>query len=95
MEATGGTLQVPTEQVEQAPPGILRVDIHNDQRSPSWHGAIPQYRNQAKCQGDGTLHAKAQSHASDSYARWDGGGAGEGALRETAVCVCSITEHNV
>lgn len=91
----------PLNRWESRPPGIQRVDNHNDRRSPAWHYPIPQSHNRRMCQGDGVLHVKAQSHASDSYARWDeGGGCGRerggegGDLRDAAVCVCPITGHN-
>lgn len=80
----------PLNRWKSLPLDIQRVDNHNNRRGPSWQGPIPQSRNQTMCQGDGMLHAKAQSHASDSYARWEG----EGVLREASVCVCSITGHN-
>lgn len=63
MEATGGAPQVPIEQVEKPPLGTQRLDNHNDRRSSSWHGPIPRFHKRRICQGDGMLHAKAQSHA--------------------------------
>ena len=75
--ATGGAPQVPAEQVEKLAcghPKIRNVDNHSDRRCPVWHGPIPQSHNQRMCQRDGMLHTKAQSHASDSFARWNGEG---------------------
>lgn len=79
----------PLNRWKSPPLGMQRLDSHNDRRSSSWHSPIPQFHNQRMCQGDGMLHAKAPSHASDSYARWDGEGVGEKAwaLREAAACL--------
>lgn len=86
----------PLNRWKSPPQGIQRLDNHNDRRSSSWHSPIPQFHNERMCQGDGMLHAKAQSHASDSYAKCDGEGVGEKAwaLREAAVCVCRNTGDN-
>ena len=87
-------LQVPTEQVEQPPPG------HCKSGQPQWseepqlarcHSSVPQPddvpgRWYAPCQGtEPCLWQLCQ------VGWW---GAEEGALREAAVCVCSITGHN-
>lgn len=52
---------------------IQRVDNHNNWRRPSWHSSIPQSCIRATRHRDGMLAAKAQSHPSDSYARWERG----------------------
>lgn len=62
-------------------PKIQRMDNHSDRRSPSWHDHFPQSHNQRMCQGAGVSPAKAQSHTSDSSARWDREG------RQRRVCL--------
>lgn len=53
--------------------GEWRVENHNNWRSPSWQSPISKSCIHAMCHGDGRLSAKAQSHASDNYARWEVG----------------------
>ncbi len=43
-------LRLPLNRWKSPPPGIQRVDDHDDRRSPSWHDPIPQSCNQTRCQ---------------------------------------------
>ena len=70
----------------KAPLRASRVDVHIDRRSPIWQSPMPPFHKHRMCQR--WCGAKAQSHVSDSYARWDGaGGEGLGSRRGTGVCL--------
>lgn len=68
----------PLNRWKSPPPGIRRVNDHNDRRSPSWQQTTSHSCFQTMCQGDGVFDAKAQSHATDSSARWEMVGVDEG-----------------